>query len=85
MIRPGPPSITPGSCRGGVVIHVYSATRLPVLLLVRRLGPGDPIETAAWLDGLATEANDVREVCLVGYDGDTGERYTAEAWARLSP
>jgi hypothetical protein len=79
MIHPGPPTIRPGMCPGGVVIHVYAATDPPVLLLTRCYRSGDPIEKSAERDANATA--DTEAVCLVAYDGDTGDRYSAIDWA----
>jgi hypothetical protein len=75
VIRPGPQSITPGICPGGVVIHVY-AVPSQVLLLSQRIGPRDDVYAAAE----RAAAVDAAAVCLVAYDGDTGERYSADDW-----
>jgi hypothetical protein len=81
MIRPGPDAIAPGAHPGGIVLHVYSATAPPVLLITRRYSPADPIEDRAALDAAAIDALDgVAAVCLVAFDGDTGERYTTGEW-----
>ena len=80
MIRPGPPAIAPGVCPGGVVIHVYSATLPPALLLVRRYGPGVAVEPGAARDRAAAERLADGDFCLVAYDGDTGERFDGAAW-----
>jgi hypothetical protein len=79
MIHPGPPSLAPGLCPGGVVIHVYTATAPPVLVVEQQLRPGDAIDNAATEAALMHDG----DVCLVAYDGDSGERYPANAWEAL--
>jgi hypothetical protein len=81
VIRPGPERIDAGACPGGVVLHVYSATTPPVLVLSRRYRTTDAIETMAATDATIIDAMpDVGAVCLVGYDGDTGERFDLAGW-----
>ena len=81
LIRPGPDRIAPGACPGGVVLHVYSATTPPVLLITRRYHPADPIETRAAADAAVIDAlPGVNAVCLVGFDGDSGARFNAADW-----
>lgn len=88
MIRPGPPSIAPDSCPGGVVIHIYGLrpdVEGPVLLLVSRVGL-DGVEAMAEADALAAERlAGGGPLILVGYDGDTGRRYTPDAWHGRPP
>jgi hypothetical protein len=86
MIRPGPPSIAPGTAPGGVVIRVY---RLSGALVLERRIPAlatcDPaVEDAATADAIAAaRALAAGEPCvLVGYDGDDGLRYTAAEWGQ---
>lgn len=75
-IRPGPASIPPDEMPGGVVIHVYSVPTCR-LLLTRHAHDRDDVERHAADDAAQTDAmlwpDDVG-VCLVAYDGDTGER-----------
>ena len=81
MIRPGPPNIGPGACPGGVVIHIYAAREPPVLLTVSDIGPDDhPEQAAAAAADVTALLADGSAVCLVAYDGDTGERFTADEW-----
>lgn len=71
IVRPGPDRIPFGRAPGGYVWHVY---RVPTgeLLSVAVLGPdADLGETAA---AQVAEMGDAREVCVVIFDGDTGER-----------
>lgn len=83
MIRPGPESITPRAHPGGVVVHIYSPTVPPLLLMVRRYGPADDIEAAAVDDaGIVGAYLGGAPVCLVAFDGDTGARFTAADWLR---
>lgn len=68
MIRPGPESIDPGACPGGVVIAHYLSDG--TLAAVAYLEPLGDIEAEA-----ARAAKLVNgDVCLVAFDGDTGER-----------
>jgi hypothetical protein len=89
IIRPGPPSLAPELVPGGVVIHVYSVPtqRLLVIRLahdradVARHAEADAAEAEAlmWPDDLG--------VCLVAYDGDTGERigaWPARGWVAVT-
>ena len=78
-IRPGPPSIAPGQCPGGVVIHVY-AVPSGVLVATSAIHPGDDVAAFAERDAATYDALMADAACLVGYDGDTGERYPVEAW-----
>lgn len=84
LVRPGPLSIAPRACPGGVVIHVWAATVPPLLLLTQRVGPADDVEAAA--ERAALEASRALEadaaVCLVAYDGDTGARFSGPDWLR---
>ena len=79
MIRPGPSSLEPGLCPGGVVVRVYRATVPDELVIEQRLEPGDDIEFAAQVAALLA-ADGPLEAVLVAYDGDTGERYSPEDW-----
>lgn len=89
MIRPGPETITAEACPGGVVVHVYrlDPDGVPVLLMVRCLGPNHPLyEVRADADADGHAAADMAEgllICVVAYDGDTGHRYTPAAWRAL--
>lgn len=80
FISPGPDRIEPSQHPGGVVIHIYAATDPPLLVTTHKLGPGDDIEAAAEGDAAAFDAFTAGPSCLVAYDGDTGERFPAEAW-----
>jgi len=82
FIRPGPARIEPGACPGGVVIHVYTATVPPVLITTHALRPGDDVAATAEQDAAVFDAFTAEASCLVAYDGDTGERFSAEAWHR---
>lgn len=78
-VQPGPPSIEPGTCPGGVVVHIYTATVPPVLVLTSNVRPDDacPLADKAVHDRERVDAWTAgAPVCLVGYDGDTGQRLT---------
>jgi len=83
LIQPGPPALEPGLRPGGVVIHVYATTDPPTLVTEQLLGPGDDIELAAHAGAGMVEKLAPGDVCLVAYDGDTGERMTR--WATTRP
>jgi len=72
-IRPGPPALEPGRCPGGVVVQVYATTIPPTLLIEQRISLGDDVERAA-TDAAALADELEADVCLVAFDGDTGER-----------
>lgn len=82
MIHPGPPQIEPGVYPGGVVIHVYD---VPSGVLVTTSMSRSLAEAS---HNAATDADvtvlfarpDRWGVCLVAYDGDTGERFDADDW-----
>jgi len=77
FVRPGPASIEPGACPGGVVIRVY-AVPSGTLVIEQRIGPGSDVEAAATL---AAELDAPGwAACLVAYDGDTGERAGPLEW-----
>lgn len=76
ITRPGPRSIPPDEMPGGVVIHVYSVPTCR-LLLTRHAHDRDDVERHAEADAAQTADMlwpDDAGVCLVAYDGDTGER-----------
>lgn len=82
FVRPGPARLERNRCPGGIVVHVY-AVPSGRLLLVAHLSPNDPIEQLAAADVRATFdalAADEDGVCLVAFDGDSGERSTF-GWA----
>jgi hypothetical protein len=81
VIRPGPLSLPPGQCPGGVVIHVYSVPSC-VLLLTQHVPVTANVEHAAVAAGERV-ANVPTDVCLVAFDGDSGERYSAGDWTGL--
>jgi hypothetical protein len=82
FVRPGPASIEPGGCPGGVVLYIYEVPSQR-LLFTQRI---DPFWNAETLEATA-EANadaahrEAREVCIVTYDGDTGDRIIPDGFA----
>ena len=82
LIRPGPERILPGLVPGGVVIHVYAVPTCRHLLTRQSRSVA---ETEHYAPQDADQAMNVLTahelgVCLVAYDGDTGERMGADAW-----
>jgi hypothetical protein len=79
MIRPGPPALEPNAAPGGVVFHVYA---VPSGDLLAVSSAATPIQAAyvAGMDADLVALAHAGDVCLVAYDGDTGERYDADAW-----
>ena len=81
--HPGPATIGPGCNPGGVVIHIYGAPSAK-LLTISHVGI---LSSAAWQAGLDHDKAQARlpksdvGFCLVAFDGDTGERFTAEDWS----
>jgi hypothetical protein len=79
--RPGPESIEAGRCPGGLVVQCWPCDPDAVEPIVEStVGPTDDVETLA-----VSAADAVNErpgdVCLVVYDGDTGERWSATSIA----
>lgn len=72
--RPGPLSIDPARCPDGVVIQVYN--RDGALLLETSVSLHDDVQTRAEHDADLVVAMEPGDVCLVAFDGDTGERMT---------
>jgi selenophosphate synthetase-related protein len=84
MFQPGPLSIDPGACPGGVVIRVYD---LDGRMLRSSLVPADgDIAAIAEADAGAAVADidDNDGLILVAYDGDDGHRFTAADWLGLT-
>ena len=81
MIRPGPPRILPGLCPGGFVVHAYG-TADGRLLVVGHVTPED-VEALATAHAEAVELllHEDEAVCLVTYDGDSGERLVPPGYA----
>jgi hypothetical protein len=75
IVRPGPERLAPGLAPGGWVAHVYGAEdgRLVYAML---LLPGDDLEHQAAADAEAVLGGlrPGEALCLVLFDGDTGER-----------
>ena len=76
-VRPGPPSILPRSAPGGVVIHGYAVPDSR-RVFVQKVPAG---LTAEDVDRIAEANADFwlalpgdTGICLVAYDGDSGER-----------
>jgi len=73
---PGPEWVLPDMCPGGIVLHAY-AVPTARLLLVRHLQSIAEAESTAEADADACVLlPGETAVCLVSYDGDTGERST---------
>jgi hypothetical protein len=88
VIRPGPAAVLPYSCPGGIVVHVYG-TADGRFLTSGHLSPatveGSAVANAAMVETLLGEGENV---CLVFFDGDTGERIIPPGYVtgdRLEP
>jgi hypothetical protein len=90
ITQPGPPAIDPDLAPGGIVFHAY-AVPTERLLNIRHISQSD-VERDGWdlvrqaaiddADNAALELRvDELAVCLVMYDGDTGERIAPEDYA----
>jgi hypothetical protein len=75
IIRPGPDRIGPGAAPGGLVVHIYDTRDASLVTFA-------PIALSGDADAIAADhAHDVGkllppgvDVCVVFYDGDTGQR-----------
>lgn len=78
LTRPGPTSIGAGEAVGGLVVHVYSVPDCELLHVGKLNGflSDEDVERVILDDVTAAAAAvaDHRQVCLVMYDGDSGER-----------
>lgn len=74
-MRPGPARLAPHLAPGGYVAHVYGVDD-GRLVYAATIQPGDDLEAAAIRDADAATAmlNAGEAMCLVLFDGDTGER-----------
>jgi hypothetical protein len=84
VIRPGPDAIAAHACPDGVVIHCYTTTVPWALVFTRRYHVDDALEERATADAERAMALTNGSVCLVAYDGDSGERFPAAAWGAAS-
>jgi hypothetical protein len=91
IIHPGPTWIDPSTAPGGIVLHCYSVPDQQ-LLFVQALCAGadvDEVGVEAFVEQRATQGAELAEaagavnVCLVAYDGDTGERIPLREWFPL--
>ena len=74
LIRPGPAAIPPHSVPGGIMLHVYSVPDGECILIrgMDDFASEDEVESDAVFAGTVTDGG----VCIVVFDGDTGERWT---------
>ncbi len=76
LIRPGPERIDPDQAPGGIVVQLYG-TNDSRLLLERALNNE---KTAVLAEGdavaVAIQLRPGEAICVVTFDGDTGERIT---------
>ena len=72
IVHPGPNRIGSGECPGGIVLHVYSVPE-ERLLIVQRV-TFDHVERLAVEAAEEVDRLGLDRVCLVAYDGDSGER-----------
>lgn len=75
-MRPGPTALAAGLNPGGVIIHVYGVPSQRLLVVRVARDQADVAAHASADAAAADRAMDRRDrgVCLVAYDGDTGER-----------
>lgn len=79
MIRPGPLSLDAGLAPGGVVVRCYAVAN-SALLFEQRITPDSDVAEIADAGGVVA-AEHGGNVCLVAFDGDSGERYDQRIWA----
>lgn len=77
FVRPGPPSIEPGRCPGGIVMRVYAIPSNTLVVEQCLTADGD-IDAAAEMAAALMLPG--WSACLVAYDGDTGERAGPLEW-----
>lgn len=65
------------------MIRVYACAPGEQLVVEQRLHPGADVDGAATLAAALAEHAPGGATVLVAYDGDTGERYPAEAWTAM--
>lgn len=70
-IYPGPSSIDPDQCPGGVVIHHYAVPSQELILVSHITMFADARQVA---DTNRAQLAGFDAICLVAYDGDSGER-----------
>lgn len=75
-VRPGPLRIEPGRRPDGVVIHVYAVPTQRLLAITTAKTEAEAAYAAGMTadQTLAAMRDDEDAVCLVAYDGDTGDR-----------
>lgn len=73
MRRPGPDRIGEGESPGGLVFYFYAIVPEERLLRVSKVQPGEE-ESAAIADADEMTRLGLEAVCLVIFDGDSGER-----------
>lgn len=73
FVRPGPAAVEPGQCSGGIILHHY-AVPTQELLHVSHLIDVLGVEGQARADVELVHALWPGDVCLVFFDGDSGER-----------
>lgn len=81
-VRPGPLSIAPGAIPGGVVVHVYEVPTGRLLHVTHAAVDANVAQLADHDADVVGQriAPDAAGVCLVSYDGDTGERFKPGDW-----
>jgi hypothetical protein len=74
--------LPPGRAPAGVVIRVYTVPdgRLMLEQAIDGTADDEAVAAAARRAGALVEAVGARSVCLVAYNGDTGERFPEGAW-----
>jgi hypothetical protein len=82
VIRPGPTAIEPGVCPGGIVFHVYGVPsgRLLHTSTAADLSTVDAMAKHDADMALAAMRTGETGLCLVAFDGDSGERFDPLDW-----
>lgn len=81
VIQPGPDSIEPDTMPGGLILHCYSVPDQRLLFahhISTDISP-EALETMATV-GADLAAAAATNVCLVAFDGDTGQRIPLRHW-----
>ena len=78
FVRPGPARIDPGEAVGGIVVHIYAVPSCDLLHVGRLPGSVPPDRVVDLIvddvDIAMRKCEAYDEVCIVMFDGDTGDR-----------
>lgn len=87
MIHPGPSAIDPGAAPDGIVLRCYSVPDQRLLFEQQLNGnlSDDDVEELANQGVETAGEHGATNVCLVAYDGDSGQRIPLRDWFGAVP